>query len=69
MSIDKKGKISFYPIVELTQENGICVSTKVPVNISTELISQIRGIGKQIYIKLKQNIMAHMLAYLLLNCF
>jgi len=54
MSIDKRGKISFYPVVELTQENGICVSTKTPADISTKLISQIRGIGERINIKLKQ---------------
>lgn len=54
MSIDKRGKISFYPIVELTQENGICISTKAPADISTKLISQIRGIGECINIKLKQ---------------
>ena len=54
MSIDKRGKISFYPIIELTQENGICISTKVPVNICTELISKIRGIGERINIQLKQ---------------
>ena len=28
MSIDKWGRNSFYPIVELTQENGICIETK-----------------------------------------
>ena len=54
MSIDKRGKISFYPVVELTQENGICVSTKTPVDISTTLISKIRGIGESIHIRLKQ---------------
>ena len=54
MSIDKRGKISFYPIIELTQENGICVSTKAPINISTELTSKIRGLGETIHIKMKQ---------------
>ena len=54
MSIDKWGRISFYPIIELTQENGICVSTKTPADISTKLTSQIRGIGETINIRLKQ---------------
>jgi phosphoribosylaminoimidazole carboxylase len=54
MSIDKRGKISFYHVVELTQENGICVSTKTPADISTKLTAQIRGIGESINIKLKQ---------------
>ena len=41
MSIDKRGKLLFYPLVELTQENGICVSTKTPVNLpKLHLISQ-----------------------------
>lgn len=54
MSIDKRGKTSFYPVVELTQENGICVSTKTPADISTYLTSQIRGLGERINIELKQ---------------
>ena len=54
MSIDIKGNISFYPIVELTQENGICTSTKVPANINTYLTSKIRGLGESVHINLKK---------------
>lgn len=54
MSIDKKGQISFYPVVELAQEDGICVSTKTPANITTELTSKIRGLGETLYINLKK---------------
>jgi phosphoribosylaminoimidazole carboxylase len=54
MSIDKRGNISFYPIVELIQENGICVSTKAPANISSRLTSKIRRLGETVHIHLKR---------------
>lgn len=54
MSIDKKGQISFYPVVELTQEDGICVSTEAPANINISLTSKIRGLGETLYINLKK---------------
>jgi phosphoribosylaminoimidazole carboxylase len=53
MSIDKQGKISFYPIVELEQEDGICVSTKAPANINKELELKIQGLGSSVYKHLK----------------
>ena len=54
MSIDKWGRISFYPVVELTQENGICVETTVPANIDCKLTSQIRGLGETLHVFLKK---------------
>ena len=49
MSIDKYSEISFYPIVELNQKDGICISTRAPANISKLLEEKIKILGKNIY--------------------
>ena len=52
MSTDRDTKISFYPIVELNQKDGICISTIAPANISKVLEEKIKILGENIYKKI-----------------
>ena len=52
MSTDRDTEISFYPIVELNQKDGICISTTAPANISKVLEEKIKMLGENIYKKI-----------------